>query len=232
MKNLNRLAVTLLALGTVFSLTMATANAATTSIRRDSATGALYSGKVRSTLLSSNVTFSGTTPGGTNITTTCNFVRIDGTTNSDGTGTITAADVHNNTSTSCPNNLGGTTTITATGLPYTANIVYGPVTGGRDARQDVTGVKITADVVIFGIHNLCHYAGNETLNVYNKDNPNRPNPAAELQIEAKNTSISLDTSQTNGSNCPPTTITNSVNNLRGEVVANSGTFDQVLYVTP
>jgi hypothetical protein len=231
MKHFKRLVVTLAALGTTLALFATSAGASTTTIRRDGATGAPYSGNFRANLLSANATFSGTS-GGSTLTTTCNFVQIDGTINSDGSGVVTGFEIHNNTATTCPNNAGGTTGLTVVNLPSSFQVVYAPVTGGHDGFIMFNSVKITAVITVFGIASTCHYAGNLSLDVYNKDNPNRPiTTAAELEIAATGTSISLDTSQTNGSSCPVTARLNFVLKARGETTAGSGVFDQVLYVT-
>ncbi|MBW8487690.1 hypothetical protein [Actinomadura parmotrematis] len=142
-----------------------------------------YSGAVRANNIG-NITLSGTGSLGL-VTNTCTGSQLDATVNSNGTGgSLTGVSI-----TGCTNNRGGTTTVTALGLPYSgATVAYAPVAGGRDGTLTInapnTAVNIQAVMTLpaWGISSLtCNYSLTSstplTINLYNYNNANKPVPS-------------------------------------------------------
>ncbi|WP_433256875.1 hypothetical protein ACQPYK_18775 [Streptosporangium sp. CA-135522] len=230
MKHFRNVAAAVAAAALAFTFVPTSAWAATTTVHRDNAAGAPYSGKVRSTLIAP---VSITTSLGT---ATCNVGQIDGTVQSNGTAlNVTAYNFSNNPGPQCPNSAGGSSTVTAVGLPWTGgNVTYGAVSGGRDGTLTLSNVKVSSVTTgWFGTIN-CTYrgsgAGNSiTLDAFNSDNPNRPVTTI-AQAQAKATSYTLN--KDGGSFlCPGTATFSATFQLLGETVAGSGVYNQKLHLT-
>ena len=165
----------------------AMAGQSTPKIRRDNATGAAYSGNVQIRNLNS-VFFTGNAPFVGVIDTECQFADLRGHVNSDGTGgAITSVQIDNNgAGAACPNNKGGTTTITAVNVNGTGQVYYDPDhPGGRDGYLFLSGnnpnVKIKAVITMADIPDpqSCYYgltggAPDLYIDIWNKDNGSRP----------------------------------------------------------
>ncbi|WP_018653141.1 hypothetical protein [Actinomadura flavalba] len=146
--------------------------------------GTPYTGTVRATNIGGNVTLSGNGALGA-INTSCTSGTLDAYTLSNGTG----GQLTGVTLSGCTNNRGGTTTITALGLPYSGGgVTYAPVAGGRDGYIYVNAPNLAVDIKAvltlpsLGIPSLeCHYTLSSstplTINLFNKTNANRPVPA-------------------------------------------------------
>ncbi|GAA4091918.1 hypothetical protein [Actinomadura miaoliensis] len=177
MKKFGRLALPTLGAS---ALVIASATAALASATITTADGTPYSGDVRATNLG-NVTLTGVSALGS-IVTTCTSGTLDAYTNSNGTG----GSLKTVNLSGCTNNRGGTTTITAIGLPYTGGQVdYAPVSSGRDSTLTIfapnPNVHIQAVLTLptLGIPSLtCHYGLTTStplvLDLFNRNNPNRP----------------------------------------------------------
>jgi hypothetical protein len=205
----------------------APAQAATTTIRRGTAAGAAYSGNVQALLL-------GTASVSTSIGSgSCNSSEMRGTINSDGTGlSISSAGFSWTPAPPGPACQGTTTaTITAQNLPWAGgNVTYAPVAGGRDGTIVIANFRVRAVVNIFG-GITCIYGGSLTANGWNPTNPTRPVPSNnEAQAGISNATVSKVNS---GSNflCPGTATVTGTYQLKGEVTAGSGVFNQTLFVT-
>ncbi|MBW8483508.1 hypothetical protein [Actinomadura parmotrematis] len=201
------------------------ADAATTTIRRGTATAAAYSGSVRASLL-------GTASVSTSIGTgSCNQSTLTGSIQSNGTAlSITAASITNNPGPACPGT-GGTIAVTTQNLPWTGgSVVYDSAhTGGRDAAVTIAGFKVKAVASILG-GITCYYGGSLTANGYNPDNAARPNTSvAQAEVGVNGATVS----KQSGSSflCPSTATVTATYQLQGETTAGSGVFDQKLYVT-
>jgi hypothetical protein len=201
------------------------ASAATTTIRRDSATGAAYSGNVRASLL-------GTATVSTSIGSgSCNESTMNGSIASDGTGlSVSSATFSSNGGGACTGT--STATITAQNLPWSGgNVTYDAAhTGNRDAAVTIANFRVKAVVNIFG-GITCIYGGSLTANGFNRDNPNRPVTSNDqAQVGITNATVNKVSS---GSNflCPGTASVTANYQLLGETTAGSGNFTQALYVT-
>lgn len=213
---------------TSVALVTGTAAAATTTIRRGTATGTAYTGNVGLTLLG---TASVTTSAGGG---TCNQSVLTGSVNSDGSALkISTATFTNSPGPDCPGGGSVTVTVTAQGLAWSGgNVTFDSGhTNFRDATATIAGFKVKAvlhNVPLFGTV-TCVYGGNVTADAFNKDNTHRPDPTAELQAKLNAVSIAKQT----GSDgiCPSTATVTADYKILGETVAGSGTYNQTLYVT-
>ncbi|MDL4818027.1 hypothetical protein [Actinomadura opuntiae] len=203
----------------VLAAGVAPASAATTTIRKGSATAAPYAGNVRASLL-------GTATVSTSIGSgSCSQSTMTGSINSDGTGlSIGSADFSNCTGTA-------SVAITAQKLPWTGGtVVYDSGhSGNRDAAVTIANFSVKAVVDLFG-GITCVFGGNLTANGYNPDNPNRPVTSnAQAQVGVNNATVN----KQSGSSflCPSTATVSATYQLQGETTAGSGTYDQTLYVT-
>ncbi|MGH3736079.1 MAG: hypothetical protein ACRDT6_10735 [Micromonosporaceae bacterium] len=223
----------------VATLTLAMASgamAASTTIRKGSATADPYGGNVRGSLISATAGFSG---GGLSVT--CNQSTIEGSVNSDGTAMTVTTVSFSDTRTSdgrCPNSAGGSTSITALNLPYTGgNVTYAPVSGGQDGTMTIAGILVKAvNSTLLGTF-TCHYTGtgaggSGTGPLYNPDNPNRPvTTVAEGQFNANGISaVKVNTAEYPSSgSCPSSGTLSGAYQLQGET--SPGVFGQTLYLT-
>ncbi|WP_433256235.1 hypothetical protein ACQPYK_16820 [Streptosporangium sp. CA-135522] len=231
MKRTRNLAAVVVAVTTVaFTLASVPAWAATTTIHRDNAAGAAYSGKVRATLIAPATVSTSLGTG------TCNIGNIDGTVQSNGTAlNISAFNFSNNPGPACPNSGGGTSTVTAVSLPWNdGNVTYGPVSGGRDSTVTIKNVNVSAATTGWFGTIICTYRGSGTGNSivmdgFNPDNANRPITSI-AQAQAKATNYNL--VKTGGSFlCPGSATFSATFQILGETTAGSGAYDQKLYVT-
>lgn len=182
----------------------APAYAGTTEIRKVS-DGSLYSGSAQATLIKSLVVSGGGT-------TTCTTASLGGTIDSDGNPlSISSASVSG-----CS---GVASSISFLSLPWSGNVTYAPVSGGRDGT--ITLNSFTVSATVFGV--TCTYGGNVTANGYNGSNANRP---VTTNSEAQVNMAGITVNKTSGIFlCPSSaTITQGVFQLTGS----SG---QSLYVT-
>ncbi|RJL34400.1 hypothetical protein D5H75_08165 [Bailinhaonella thermotolerans] len=208
---------------------------APTTIRRDGPHGTAYSGSWQG-LNSGTVRVASAGPG-IAITALCSSFTLGGDVGSDGTGgtldTVTAS--------GCRNNMGGTTTITAENLPYAnpgQTITYVGPNPGVNARLTISApglrLKAVMPMATFPTQ-TCHYGFGATadrleLDVYNRDNPSRPQLIDETQAVLQDEP--LDRLSGSTSLCPSKIRLTGVLVLRGESFAGSGAHDQRLYVTP
>ncbi|MEV4382793.1 hypothetical protein [Streptosporangium sp. NPDC049644] len=229
MKRIRNLAVAAVAMAALV-LAPLPASAAGTTIHRDTDMGAAYSGKIRATLIDP-VSVSTTLA-----TATCNTGNIDGTVQSDGTALdISVFNFSNTPGPACPNSAGGSSTVSPVGLSWLGgSVVYNKVTPGRDGIVTLKGVKVSSvSTGWFGTIS-CVYrgsgAGNSiALDAFNPDNTSRPKTAI-AQAQAKATNYAL-TKDSGSILCPGTANYTATFQLMGETVANSGVFDQKLYLT-
>ncbi|MEU4831680.1 hypothetical protein [Streptosporangium sp. NPDC023615] len=230
MKRIRNLAAAAAAV-TALVLAPLPASAATTTIHRDNAAGAAYSGNVRATLIApvSVSTSLGTA--------TCNTGTIDSTIQSNGTAlNVSTFSFSNVPGPTCPNSAGGSSTVSPVGLPWNGgSVVHGAVSGGRDAVLTLQGVKVSSVTTGWFGTISCVYRGSGpgnsiALNAFNSDNAARPVPAV-AQAQAKATSYSL-TKDSGSFLCPGTASYTATFQLLGETVAGSGVYDQRLHITP
>ncbi|NKZ08497.1 hypothetical protein [Actinomadura latina] len=145
--------------------------------------GSPYTGSVIATNLG-NVTLAGNSFLGP-IINSCSSGSLGAYTKSDGTsGRLDSVSLSG-----CTNNRGGTTTVTAIGLPYTGGHVdYAPVTGGRDGKividapNAAVDIKAILNLPAWGLTGVeCHYGLTTTtplnIDVYNPSNANKPVPS-------------------------------------------------------
>lgn len=218
-----RKSLTMSAVAAALVVGSATAStAAGTGIHAGSATGPLFSGNVKASLLGT-ATVTTSLGGGS-----CNQSTMMGSVNSGGAGSITSASFTNNPGPACPGG-GGTVAVTAQGLPWTATVAYdGAHTGGRDGTLTLAGFKVQAVASILG-GITCYYGGTVTANGYNADNANRPDTTvAQAQVKLNNVSIS----KLSGGNflCPATATVTSAYQLVGESSPGSGSYTTQLWV--
>jgi hypothetical protein len=145
--------------------------------------GAPYTGSVLASNIG-NVTLAGNSFLGP-IINSCTSASLGAYTQSDGTG----GRLDSVSLSGCTNNRGGTTTVTATGLPYTGGHVdYAPVAGGRDGKividapNAAVDIKAVLDLPAWGLMGVeCHYGLTTTsplnIDVYNPSNANKPVPS-------------------------------------------------------
>ncbi|MEO5878357.1 MAG: hypothetical protein ABIS86_11690 [Streptosporangiaceae bacterium] len=180
MKKIRRIGLTAIGASAVLvaSATAAFASATITS------GGVAYTGNIRATNIGGSVTLSGSSTLGL-IVNTCTGGTLDAYIQSNGLGgKLTGVGL-----TGCTNNKGGTTTVTAIGLPYSGGTVdYAPIAGGRDGKIIIAApnpaVKVRAVLTLpsIGIPSLtCDYGLTTTtalvIDVYNPLNANKPVPA-------------------------------------------------------
>ncbi|WP_327091280.1 hypothetical protein OIE66_11745 [Nonomuraea sp. NBC_01738] len=255
MKSLARLSLPLVVAAMALSMLPNAAQAAkvTPTIRKDTSTGAAYSGKFQA-LSISEVYFSGNAPFIGLVDTTCQYGQIRGAVNSNGTGgSVNYVQIDNNGSgAACPNNQGGTTTITAVSTVGTGTVYFEndlPTAKVQDGYLDIpgnqSGVHLKAEISMPDVTTdlqTCHYgltADTPTLslNLYNKDNPGRPNHTTgqpglnEAQGQANGQEFYLMPTETNDIYCPEAAAAYVTVQVKGEAVANSGTYNQTLYIT-
>ncbi|SEG54530.1 hypothetical protein SAMN04489712_106163 [Thermomonospora echinospora] len=228
---LARFATPVLAAATVLGLVATSASAAPATIRRGGPAELPYSGAIRFDNLgplSVNARILGV-----NVTAQCSTAVLNGTLTSSSTGSLNSATV-----TGCSSNVGGSANITFQNLPYTdATVDYAPIPGGRDGTLTFTDpdLRIRANLTVFGISATCYYGFGSTVSsltfdLYNPDNPNRPNPSV-AEAQGKMNNASLDRLSGSGAICPATGTANGAGIVRGEKTAGSGVFDQTLYAT-
>ncbi|MFF5209672.1 hypothetical protein [Streptosporangium sp. NPDC000396] len=231
MKLIRNLAAAAAVVSTVaFTLVSAPAWAATTTIHRDNAAGAAYSGKVRATLIAPVQVSTSLGTG------TCNTGNIDGTVQSNGTGlNVSVFSFSNVPGPACPNSAGGSSTVSAVSLPWNGgNVTYGPVSGGRDGTLTISNVRVSAVTTGWFGTITCTYRGSGAgdsivMDGFNSDNPNRPLPSI-AQAQARATNYSL--VKTGGSFlCPGSATFSATFQILGETTANSGVYNQKLHVT-
>ncbi|MBC6450179.1 hypothetical protein [Actinokineospora xionganensis] len=217
-----------------FALIAPTATAAGTTIHRDTATGAAYSGNVQGSLISATVKFESSAGNAT-----CNRSSLTGSVNSDGSAANASNATFSDTSStsgSCPNDQGGRTTITPTNLPWSGgNVTYAPQAGGRDGTITLNNVSAKVDSSnSLGLRISCNFVGSGANNsvtgsVHNPDNANRP-VSSVAQAQASFAAVGL--RLTSGStSCPSTATLTGTYKLLGEKQAGSGTYDQTLHIT-
>ncbi|HEX2314555.1 MAG TPA: hypothetical protein VHJ17_12510 [Thermomonospora sp.] len=214
------------------ALTALPASAATTTVRKDTATGAPYSGNWRITTVGP-LNFS-TVILGQQVTAVCDDAQLTGTVTSTGAGELTGASVGECT-TSGGISAGG---ITFGELPeIQGQVTYAPVPGGRDGTLDFAeGITIKLEGVFLGVKRTCYYGlrgrdgGGLAFDIFNRDNPNRPLPGLD---DAQGTMVDATAYKLPGSAliCPNTGTGSGRGIARGETVPGSGVFDQKLYVT-
>ncbi|GAA3237270.1 hypothetical protein [Actinocorallia longicatena] len=204
----------------------APAHAATTTVKRVPG-GTAYSGAVQALLL-------GTATVSTSIGSgSCNSSTMTGSVNSNGTGlSIASATFAWTPSPPGPGCQGSTTsTVTSQNTPWTGgNVTYAPVSGGRDATVTIANFRVKAVVNLFG-GITCIYGGTIVANGFNGTNPARPVPGnGEAQAGLSGATVNKISS---GSSflCPGTATVSGTYQLKGEVTAGSGVFNQSLQVT-
>ncbi|GAB3654921.1 hypothetical protein GCM10027589_13950 [Actinocorallia lasiicapitis] len=146
--------------------------------------GVAYNGSIVATNIGGSVTLTGTSSLGL-LVNTCTGASLTASIQSNGlNGSLTGL-----TATGCTNNRGGTTTITAFGLPYTGGQVdHAPIAGGRDGKITIFApnaavlVRGVASLPAWGIPSLtCDYGLTTStplvVDVYNPLNANKPVPA-------------------------------------------------------
>lgn len=226
MRRVRQLVAITAATGTMLALA-APAQAATTTIRQGTAAAAAYAGNVKATNLGP-VSVSASIGSGS-----CSYSEMLGSVASDGTGlSIASARFDNGTpGGNCSGSL--TSTITPQNLPWSGGNVTYQAPGGtanRNATVTIANFRVKAFINTLGGIN-CIYGGTITANGWNPDNPSRPVPAtAEAQAGLTNATV---TKVNTGSHwfCPGTAQVTGTFQLKGEQVANSGNYDQTLYVT-
>ncbi|WP_433478100.1 hypothetical protein ACQPZP_14330 [Spirillospora sp. CA-142024] len=207
----------------VLAAGIAPASAATTTVRKGSATADAYSGNVQASLL-------GTATVSTSIGSgSCSESTMTGSINSDGSNlSVSSATFSGDGGGPCTGSTSAT--IETQNLPWSGGSVAYDAghTGGRDATVTIANFSVKATVDIFG-GITCQFGGNLTANGFNGDNASRPDTSSsEAQVGVQNAQVS----KTGGSFLCPSTATVTANYaLKGETAAGSGTYDQSLYVT-
>lgn len=234
MRTSRRLVLAASAAAAALAMVATSAAAATTTIHRDNAAGAPYSGKVRSTLISAESVLE-TSLGNTR----CNRSELDATTTSDGSTVTGTGGFFRDTRTadgSCLFGSGGTATVTPVNLPWTGgSVVYGPVAGGRDGTLTIANVQVRAVVRSTLLNATCYFNGGGTnrsitIDFYNADNPNRPVTSLN-QAQGKAVRVRLVRASGSGFGCPSEGFMTANYKALGETTANSGVYDETLYVT-
>lgn len=228
MKTLARIAAAILAVVTALSLSATGAAASTITIRRDDAGGSPYSGGFRFDSLvpmTLNLQILGM-----NAVVQCDSIGLNGNMGSDGSNFVLSAVSFGN----CTSDIGNVHSIGFEGLPYTqATLRYDPLPGGRDGVLILTDPGLRIRFSLNGV-GTCGYGLNGsipslTVNLYNPDNPNRPDPSVpEAQAEIDNAPLARQP----GSSlfCSSTAVLDGYGTLKG--LGGSGVFGQTLYFTP
>ncbi|MDL4775122.1 MULTISPECIES: hypothetical protein [Thermomonosporaceae] len=209
---------TLAALAAI-GLTAATASA--TTVHRDTAAGASYSGPYQITNIGA------LTISGSGITASCSGVDLRGDLTSSGTGTLTSASV-----TGCTSSLGNAT-VKFLNLPYTqGSLTQGNGPAGSDGKLTFSDPNLSIQAT-FSLGTCTYGFGGSTtslsFNVFNRDNAGRPNSADDLQGQILNAGLN----KTGGSVlCPGSATANGIGKARGKVTTGAATYDQKLYLTP
>jgi hypothetical protein len=229
-----RLAVPLAAATAALALTATGASAASTTVRADNATGAPYSGNWQVTTVGA-LTFS-VDYLGSKITGSCDGATLQGTVESTGAGELTAASIG-----ACQTSNGlssPATDLDLSELPdKSGQITYDPVAGGRDGVLAINGgLNFKLQGQILGITVTCYYgfqtagAPGLSLDVYNRDNPNRP-LADQDDAQGKSDDIKLVRQSGSSFLCPSNGTGSGAGIARGETAPGSGVFDGKLYLT-
>jgi hypothetical protein len=202
-----------------------TASAATTTIRRGTATGAAYSGNVQASLLGTATVSSSIGSGSCSQSTMLGTVASNGTALNIGSATFTGAGGG-----ACSGSV--SSTITAQNLPWSGgNVTFtsAATSGVPNASITIANFRVKAVVNIFG-GITCIFGGNLTANGYNPDNTSRPDAAAEAQANVNGATVNKISS---GSSflCPSTATVTATYALKGETTAGSGVYNQTLYIT-
>ncbi|QFG22617.1 hypothetical protein [Actinomadura sp. WMMB 499] len=217
MKTPARLSIPLIAATATVGLLATSASAATTTVRRDNATGAVYSGAYQITNVG-DLTFSAS-----GFTASCSGADLRGTIQSNGTGSLDSA-----SATGCTSSL-GSATVSFLNLPYTdGQLTYGP-SGGYDGALVFTDPDL-AIRASFGLIS-CTYGLDAshpdlTFNARNPDNAN--NVTGEFEGVMDNASLGL---KSGGFLCPTGVTANGLAQALGKVNPSNTTYTQTLYVT-
>ncbi|MEU5881382.1 hypothetical protein [Spirillospora sp. NPDC047279] len=208
------------------------ASAATTTLHRDDAAGAPYSGDWQiSTVgpLNFSIAFLGAT-----VTANCEYAKLTGTVTGTGAGTLGTGEVG-----PCTASNGGTSpAITFENLQGVGGQVsHAPVAGGRDGTLAVTGnLNFKLEGEFLGRVRTCYYGfrtGNSTgatFDLFNGDNAQRPVPSSN---DLQGTLANIRLVKQPGSDwlCGDNGSGSGQAVARGETTAGSGVFDQRLYLT-
>lgn len=234
MKAPTRLAASAVAAAAAVALTPGTASADTTTLREETAAGAPYSGNWQvSTVgpLVFSVDFLGS-----RVTGTCESATLQGTVESNGEGELTAASLG-----ACETSNGFSSPPTDLDLGEVPDrggrVAYDPVEGGRDGVLTVdAGLQFTVEARVLGFTVTCHYgfrtggAPGLALDVYNRDNANRPLPGHD-DLQGASDDIALERLPGSSALCPSNGTGGGAAVARGESTPGSGVFDRKLYLT-
>ncbi|WP_433472099.1 hypothetical protein ACQPZP_24750 [Spirillospora sp. CA-142024] len=229
-----RLAAPLAAASATLALTATGASAATTTIHEETAAGAPYSGNWQVSTVGTidfSVNFLGS-----KVTGSCDGAKLQGTVVPTGAGELTAASIG-----ACRTSNGLSSPATDLDLGDVADksgqVAYAPVEGGRDGVLSINGdLRFKMEGKVLGITITCYYGfrtGNTdglVIDVYNRDNPNRPLPG---QDDAQGRSDNITLVRESGSSglCPSNGTGTGAGIARGESTPGSGVFDRKLYLT-
>ncbi|WP_019631112.1 hypothetical protein [Actinomadura atramentaria] len=217
MKAPGKIGTTTLAACAVIGLAAVPASAGTTTVRKDSATGAAYSGAYQIVNVG-NLTFSGS-----GISASCSSADLRGTLTSTGSGTLDSAAVSG-----CSSSL-GTPTVTFRNLPYTDGaLVYGP-SGTYDALLTFTDSDLQIEANFAGLSCVYGFDATHTKLTFEVRNPdNAANSTGQLAGTMNNVSLGL---KSGSFLCPTGVVANGTGTAKGKVTSTSTTYTQKLYVT-
>ncbi|MEV5571394.1 hypothetical protein AB0L06_15195 [Spirillospora sp. NPDC052269] len=198
------------------------ASAAGVGIHAGSATGPLFSGNVKASLLgTASVT---TSLGGGS----CNQSTMSGSVTSGGSGSITSATFTNSPGPACPGG-GGTVAVTSQSLPWAATAAYDSAhTGGRDGTLTIAGFKVKAVASILG-GITCYYGGTVTADGYNPNNASRPDTTVN-QAQLKLNNVTVPVASGGSFLCPSTATVTAAYQLLGESSPGSGSYTTQLWI--
>ncbi|NRQ39543.1 hypothetical protein HII36_48105 [Nonomuraea sp. NN258] len=203
-----------------------------------------YSGNFQAINLG-DVYFAGNAPFIGVVDTLCQYTQLRGTVASGGSGTVNYVQIDDDgAGAACPNNQGGTTTITAISTNGNGQVYYdNDPNPGRDGVLEIAGnqpgVHLQAEIempLVTPDLQTCHYGLTSTtptleLDLFNGTNPDRPDSgSSEAQGSAAGQEFHLMTSQTNSFYCPEAVAAYATVTVKGEQTANSGVFNQSLAV--
>lgn len=219
---------TLAAVTTAGLAAAAPASAATTTIRKGSATADPYSGNVQAALVGTATVSTSLGSG------TCNQSVLTGSVQSDGSAlSIGTAAFTNNPGPDCPSDNGTASQVTAQNLPWSGgNATFAPVDGGRDGTVTIANFKVKTvlkNLPIIGSV-TCFYGGSITIDAFNPDNANRPDTSVNA-AQVKATNLTINRVSGGSIYCPATAQATATYQLHGESTAGSGVFDQDLAIT-